>query len=57
MTPKDIVEEIISFNTRGMKKAHKRIYSAFRKLNLNTMEAYIITRATVEDMEKEAKKA
>lgn len=50
------VKEKVSFNIRGMKKAHKRIYRSFQKYKLNTLEVYILTRTIIADMEKEAEK-
>ncbi len=56
MTPKKGGKEKISFNTRGMKKACKRINRVFQKLALTTLEAYIVTRSIIDDMETEANK-
>jgi len=56
MKAKKESKEKITFNYHGMKKAHKKIFKALGKYNLNRLEAYIILRDTVEAIEKDAKK-
>ena len=56
MEAKKNVKEKVVLNHRGMKKAHKKIYRAFKKYKLNLVEAYIITKTVMEDIEKDAEK-